>query len=118
MSCTFVRERWRFRPGDVVSVDLGGAPLMSGYYVPMNCLSRDKNDAEKAVHIVESSGKGSVVRKVPVRVFAEQYSGTHVRIEAAEGHALDLGTQIIADGAHYVVDGEPVRVTRTVEVGP
>ncbi len=49
----FVRSRWQLRPGDVVQVELRGAGMLPGYYVPMNAVSRKLD--ESFVFVVDES---------------------------------------------------------------
>ena len=51
-----VRDRWNLRPGDVVQVELAGADMAEGFYVPMNAVSQQQNGA--FVYVVSSDSTG------------------------------------------------------------
>lgn len=117
----FVRERWRFRPGDVVGVDLAPAPPPLGWYVPMDAVVRGREGSgEDFLFTVESSESGGdgAARRIAVHSFPDDYSGTLVRIEPAVSGTLTAGMRIIRGGVHYLQEGEAVRVTANEEVAP
>jgi multidrug efflux pump subunit AcrA (membrane-fusion protein) len=101
----FDRPRWLLRPGDLVSVSLSGESFASGFYVPMNVIS--EQSGRYFVHIVDPDG-GGVARKVEVKVL--DAVNTQRRIEAIGDIELTEGTQLIAKGTHFIVDGEAVLV--------
>lgn len=105
----FDRPQWMVRPGDLVAVNLSGQPITPGFYVPMNVIS--EQSGEYFVHVVDSAG-GGVARKVKVNLF--EAVNTSRRIEAAGDGELTEGTQVIAQGTHFIVDGEPVSVAEEV----
>lgn len=108
------QNRWLLRPGDLVAVDLSGRPPSPGFYVPLDAIL---NKAGKSyVFLVDSSGPQAVARQVEVRV--GETLGTLRRIESVEEGVLAAGeSRIVRDGALFLRDGEPLNVTRQVEVG-
>lgn len=107
------RPRWRLRPGDLVSVDLGGESK-PGLYVPLNAI---KNDLGRKVIFVVAPGKaGEVAHQVEVNT--SESVGRLIRIEATGDQPLQLGVQVVVGQAHYLVDGEQVVVVEEVEVQP
>ncbi|MGD9853491.1 MAG: efflux RND transporter periplasmic adaptor subunit [Planctomycetaceae bacterium] len=112
-----VRERWRFRPGDVVQVNLGGTPPVEGLYVPMDTIVEGTSPSDDAsVFVVTGSGDSAAVHKVGVRVDPDVIIGTHRRVEPLVVGELEAGMQLVAGGVHYLIDGEAVRVSQVVEV--
>ncbi len=110
-----VRDRWQLRPGDVVQVELEGAAMAAGYYVPMNAVSQQQDGAY--VFVVPEASGDSTATKVQVIAMPVPEQPEYVRIESSDGQALADGSFIVAEGVHYLVDGEPVRVVSTVEAG-
>jgi len=105
-------ERWEFRPGDLVSVDLAAQPTQPGFYVPLDAITASAD--HKFVFVVDQAAGGSQARKVGVTV--HDAIGTLRRIEAEEGESFSAGDRIVADGAVFLVDGEPVNIAEQVEV--
>ena len=109
----FDRGRWLLRPGDLVRVDLRGGETGPGFYVPVSAIL--EKSAQSYVFAVESSGGGDQVRRIEVSVF--EAVDTLRRIEARGDQPLAAGTQVVADGALFLTDGEAVNVAEKVEVG-
>ena len=103
------RERWVLRPGDLATVDLGGHPAAAGFFVPERAIQFDGSD--HAVWLARSTASGES-QAVRVRVHPGPVVGELQRIEPAEVGALEEGSRVIVDGAHYVIDGERVNLTR------
>lgn len=110
-----VRDRWSLRPGDVVQVELEGAAMAEGYYVPMNAVSQTQDGA--FVYVVPAETGAATATKVPVTATPVPERPDFVRIEPAEEASLSDGALIVSQGVHYLVDGEAVRVVSTVEAG-
>ena len=108
----FDAERWEFRPGDLVSVDLAAQPTQPGFYVPLDAITASAD--RKFVFVVDQAGGGNQARKVGVTV--HDAVGTLRRIEGEEGESFSVGDRIVADGAVFLVDGEPVNIAEQVEV--
>ena len=109
--------QWMLRPGDLVEVDLSGNDELDGFYVPMNAITRKKGQA--FIFAVDESSGESFAKRVPIKLIAETQSrvtSSMRRIEPAESSSLD-GIMYVVDGAHYLIDGEPVNVTERPEVG-
>ncbi len=111
-----VRDRWNLRPGDVVQVELEGAKMAEGYYVPMNAVSQTAEGA--FVFIVDDATSPSTARRVTVMATPVAERPEFVRIEATSSEILTDGTLMVTRGAHYLVDGEPIRVSGTIEAQP
>jgi multidrug efflux pump subunit AcrA (membrane-fusion protein) len=111
----FVRDRWNLRPGDVVQVELQGAEMAEGFYLPMNAVSQQEDGA--FVFAVPESEGTSTVTKVEVTVTPVAERPEFVLIAPVSEGALHEGSQIVTQGVHYLVDGEAVRVVTTVEAG-
>jgi hypothetical protein len=111
----FVRDRWNLRPGDIVQVELQGADMSEGYYVPMNAVSQQQDGAY--VFVVPEGGSVSSVTKVQVNAVPVAERPEFVLIAPVGEGTLTEGAQIVAKGVHYLVDGESVRVVSTIEAG-
>jgi len=107
----FVRDQWRFRPGDIVLADLNINPTAPGLYVPMDSLKRREVDENLAsLFVVEQTDRGSVVREIAVRLLGKNV-GTAQLVTSVTPDELQPGMRVVAAGAHFLVDGEAVRVT-------
>ena len=103
-------DRWLVRPGDIVKVDLSAGEKSEGYFIPLDAVARSQ-DRSFIFVIDESSGK-SVARRILVNVVtpdAMQPPSSYCQIEPVEDVSLD-GVLCITSGAHYIADGEEVRV--------
>ncbi len=98
----FDRPQWLVRPGDLVAVNLNGDSLPVGFYVPISVIS--ENNGKYFVHVVDAG----VVRRVEISVF--ESVNTSRRIEPVVADALQEGIKLVAQGTHFLVDGEPVLV--------
>ena len=107
----FVREQWRFRPGDIVLTDLSSTSIPEGFYVPMDALKRRSLDENLAsLFVVRDSERGHVVREIAVRLLGKNV-GTSQLLECVTEGELQSGDRIVSAGVHFLVDGEAVRVT-------
>ena len=107
-----LRERWMFRPGDVVNVELEKEKGAEGFYVPMIAVVKDEN--AEYVHAVQniSGNRGTILR---IDVETGKSIGDHQRIRSDE---LKSGMKILVKGTHYVEDGEEVRIVEPGELLP
>lgn len=114
----FVREQWKLRPGDIVHVDLQGAELESGFYVPMDAISHVAD--EHFVYVLQSEEGENTVHRVPVNADLVEGKPTLRRITAASGGnvTLEAGQRIVSGGVHFLADGERVQVSGEVESSP
>ncbi|MEM9645511.1 MAG: HlyD family efflux transporter periplasmic adaptor subunit [Planctomycetota bacterium] len=101
--------QWKLRPGDLVKVDLSGSGNQKGYFVPMDAIVR--TGSESAIFVVDDSGGQPVVRKRPIRLVddRDQTTSSLRQIEAIGESSLD-GQRYVVEGAHYLIDGEPIKV--------
>ena len=67
------------------------------------------------VFAVSESPKGDTARRIEVTV--HETVGTLRKIEAAGDQPLVPGTNVVAAGAAFLVDGESINVARQVELG-
>jgi multidrug efflux pump subunit AcrA (membrane-fusion protein) len=107
------RREWLLRPGQLVSVELKGETVKSGFYVPRPAILR--TDGKHYVFIAEDSGSGEELAK-RVEVKIDELIGDYRRIEAVQEGRLGDGTKLILDGAHYLRDGDSVNAFEEVEV--
>lgn len=111
----FSRERWVLRPGDLVEVSIDDDNTHSGFYVPMKSILQEVD--KHFVFVVGPNSKGvTPAEKVEVKVF--QAVGEFRRIASVEPDQLTEGSQVVLEGAHYLVPGEPVNVYEIREVAP
>lgn len=108
------RGRWLLRPGDLVDVNLSATDQTSGIYVPIDAIRKDAG--QTSVFAIETVDGSQVARQVAVRVIASNPSEELAlrRIEAEAQNESLIGASIVVDGAHYLVDGDAVTVTREV----
>ncbi|MEQ8765715.1 MAG: efflux RND transporter periplasmic adaptor subunit [Planctomycetota bacterium] len=103
---SMVRPEWVIRPGELIPVilELGAAP--PGYYVPVHAI-RERNGAT-SVFLVEKgrAHEAAVAVHEPYR-----------DLRRITGSELKDGAAIIEKGAHFVMDGQPVRVIASSEPG-
>ena len=101
-------SQWMLRPGDMVRVDLSGPNVESGYYVAMDAILRKDGDA--FIFAVEKNGESTFAKKLPVRIVesaGRKTTSSSLRIEPVDDTELE-GVSYVAQGAHYLIDGEPV----------
>lgn len=117
-------NEWMVRPGDLVRVDISEGDVTPGIFVPMDALSRD--EGKTYVYVVEQrqnadpqegeSDQEHVVRRTEVQLAdSDDLLSETVRIKAKEGEPSLSGSVIVTRGAHYLRDGEVVRVPRNEE---
>ncbi len=107
------RKEWLLRPGQLVSVDLKGQAVSPGFYVPRPAILR--SDGKHFVFVAAESDSGSESAK-KVEVEVSDLIGDFRRIEPVEENALETGSKIIVDGAHYLRDGDDVNAFEEIEV--
>ena len=107
------RPRWLLRPGDLVSVDISGGQFPTGFYVPLDAIQ--ESAGKYFIFTVQSSAEqGSQARRVEVRL--RERLDTLQGVEAVGQPSLQPGTKVIAEGAHFLVDGEAVTIASETEV--
>lgn len=107
----FVRERWRFRPGDIAKVDLQRQPPPPGFYLPMDAISLDPAHANQAsVFVIKHEENSIRARQVPVKLLAPPVANLR-RIEALNAGELTEGDRVVNGGVHYLRDGDEVLPT-------
>jgi len=109
-------SQWMLRPGDIVKVDLSSENSTSGYFVPMDAIVRENN--ESFIFVATESETETIATRIPVRMASVSEptatSGMR-RIESVDGQALE-GLHYVTKGAHYLVDGEPIKAILQSEV--
>lgn len=104
----WVRDRWRFRPGDVAEVDLRKQPAPVGLYLPMDAIVQNPADENDVSVFIVTDGRA---KKVPVTLVGDPV-GSQRMVEPRAPDGLREGDQVIAGGVHFLVDGEPVQPVR------
>lgn len=97
------RPQWLLRPRDLVPVQFSFSRATPGFYVPMRAITLVGDD--KAVLVVEDGIARA--RTVSVHETIKEFC----RIE---GEGITTGTRVIDGGVHYVSDGQPVNITKTL----
>jgi multidrug efflux pump subunit AcrA (membrane-fusion protein) len=90
---------WALRPGELVPVNFVLDKIPTGFYVPMNAI-RELNGAH-SVFVV----RDGAARRLPVTVHE-----TFHDLRRIEGEGLAAGDAIVVEGAHYIGDGDAVRI--------
>lgn len=101
--------QWMLRPGDLVNVNLSVEEAKQGYFVSMDAIVRE--DQNSYLFVVDGAGETATAKRIPVRLadMASPHSTSGLRrIEPVEGASFE-GLQLITEGAHYLVDGEPIK---------
>lgn len=95
--------QWVLRPGDLVSVNLSGRELHSGFYVPANAIY--EQSGVTSLFVVEDD----VVRKIKINALVDQplTSGPLVEVQSPD---LTEGMQVVLNGVHYLNDGDRVQI--------
>lgn len=112
----WVRERWSLRPGDFLDVELGEKPLPEGFYVPMDAVVKRIGSNKSSVFVVNNPEGDAKVKEVFVQATPSIASDKLVLIVPNQAGELSDGDLIASYGAHYLEDGEAVRVTNLLEV--
>jgi hypothetical protein len=99
----FVRDRWLFRPGDLVRVLLKRGGAGPGLYLPMDAII-PKAGSHYVFVLKQNSVGEAIARQVRVQLAASVGD-----LRRVEGEGLADGTRVILDGAHFLVDGERVK---------
>jgi len=109
-----VRERWLFRPGELVTVQLPRTDPGSGWYVPMQAILQH----EGGHHVFLVDGEKGVPKAVQVSIRLLGELGQLRRIEPTDAQRLVEGAEIVLAGAAYLRGGEEVHVVEKEKVAP
>lgn len=102
--------QWRLRPGDLVKVDMSGSNAEKGFFVPMDAIVRE--GSESHLFVVDESGDQTKARRIQVELVnsSEGRSTSGMRqIMPTTGEDFE-NLKYITEGAHYLFDGESIRV--------
>lgn len=111
-------QQWMARPGDFVKVDLSDGDVEPGYYVPMDTIVRESGKSfiflvepdEDSTSDTADIGK---VKRVEILVSEESETTSSLRHVQPVGSSDSLaGKQFVSRGAHYLREGETVRIVR------
>lgn len=104
---------WVLQPGQIVSVLLSGEAAEPGLFVPMNVVLPDGDGTGRIFVAVEGRARS-------IRINVTDRAGPLVRVNAVdptEAALVGPGAEVIRQ-AHFLTEGEAVRVVRTHEVRP
>lgn len=96
-------REWVLRPGDLVRVGFDLGELPAGLYVPVPAIS--ELNGSTSVFVI---GDDDRVRRVDIQVH-ESWKG----LRRISGPGLEAGAQIVHKGAHFLAEGDRVRVSGT-----
>lgn len=113
--------QWKLRPGDVVQVDLSDDDGGIGYFVPMDAMARE--DGQSFLFVVDDTSEPPTVakRQVTLADDAKSRGSSGVfRVTGIEGFDSESDSfldsvRYVSQGAHYLRDGEPVKVVEAEE---
>ncbi|MDB4670625.1 HlyD family efflux transporter periplasmic adaptor subunit [Pirellulaceae bacterium] len=120
------REQWMLRPGDLVKVDLSEQATQTGFFVPMSAIAYDLDKEYLFLVPKDYTGGECVVERVEVTSVSKNENGTDRNAKpnpmsfmrqikpVAEAFSLQ-GRQYVTRGAHYLRDGENVKVIASGE---
>ena len=105
------KRNWRIRPGDVVQVDLSSKRNSSGLFVPMDAVVYQ--DEKTFLVLLEDEVDGvAKVKKTEVRLLPrdKDFSTSSMREVEPAGREELVGQTYVSKGAHFLIDGQKVRV--------
>ncbi len=105
-------RRWMLRPGDLVKVDLGGSSGSTGIFVPINAIVFDQQ--KTYLMILSDAEEATTVNRVEVVMVSrsgDRAESSIRQVTAKNGESL-AGKNFVVSGAHFLVDGQTVRVNR------
>lgn len=107
-SVLFERVRWLLRPGDLIRLDLsqGQGGFGAGFYAPLGAIQ--ESDGKFYVFVLQDDG---TVKRVEIKW--SDGPNTLRRITPVAAGELKEKDRIVSGGAHYLVDGEKVKVVGT-----
>lgn len=97
------RPQWLLRPGDLVPIQFFASAVPRGHYVPIKAITLVEGG--QAVFVVEDG----IAKAHPVTVHE-----TYQELRRIEGEGVANGARVIVGGVHYVSDGQPVTITKTL----
>jgi translation initiation factor IF-1 len=105
------KRNWRIRPGDVVQVDLSSKRDSSGLFVPMDAVVHQGD--KTFLVLLENEADGiAKVKKTEVRLLPrdKNFSTSSMREVEPIGNEDLIGQTYVSKGAHFLIDGQQVRV--------
>ena len=98
------------RPGDLVEVDLSNTSVEPGLFVPMDAVFRF--NGKNYLFIIDEKDGNTVCNRTPIEIVSsgDQQVSTTLQIQANDQTISLTGKQYVTKGAHYLNDGETVRV--------
>ncbi|MHC4850056.1 MAG: HlyD family secretion protein [Planctomycetota bacterium] len=107
------QERWKLRPGQVVTAILERDVPPAGHWVPLRALATEDR-ASGRVYVVDEDK----VRIVKVRITNSISEFFRIEPVDEDGRTLlKTGARLVVDYIHFLSDGESVKVTRTRRAG-
>lgn len=105
-------QRWLLRSGDVAQISLVPEQPAAGFYVPMKAVREEQG--ETFIHVVRESSGELIVQRIFVDVIQSESiidESVQLQIQGREPGELQEGMQIVAEGTHYLNDGDRVLIS-------
>ncbi len=105
-------QRWLLRSGDVAQISLSRDEPDRGFYVPMKAVRKEQG--KTFIHVVSDSDGTLTARRIFVDVIQSQSiidESVQLRIQASVPGDLQEGLQVVAEGTHYLNDGDRVSIS-------
>jgi len=103
-------DQWMLRPGDLVKVDLSENEVRQGIYVPMDAIAYEADKTYLFLLVEGSETKVERVEIVNGQSARSAATSALLKVEAADKAVSLEGRKYVSRGAHFLRDGETVRV--------
>lgn len=97
------RNRWLFRPGDLVGVQLDRETPGEGLYVPLDAIVEQAGRPH--VFIATREGDDVIAKRIAVDI-----TGSIRDLRRIEGDGIKPGARVVVDGAQFLVADQLIRV--------
>lgn len=105
-------QRWLLRSGDVAQISLVPDEPVAGFFVPMKAVREEQG--RTFIHVVRESNGELIVQRIFVDVIQSDSiinESVQLRIQGNEPDQLQEGMQVVAEGTHYLNDGDRVLIS-------
>lgn len=105
------KQNWKIRPGDIVKIDLSEKRPPVGLFVPMDAIVHHA-DRKFLVLLEDEANQVASVKRVEVNLLPKNESqpSSSLREIDPEIASKIVGRKYVTKGAHFLVEGEMVRV--------
>lgn len=105
-------QRWLLRSGDVAQISLVPDEPVAGFFVPMKAVREEQG--RTFIHVVRESNGELIAQRIFVDVIQSDSiinESVQLRIQGNEPDQLQEGMQVVAEGTHYLNDGDRVLIS-------